>query len=115
MMADFVQSYRAKFGRYPSDWAVMSYDGVYALKQGVERAGGIDSDAVKDAMRGLTVETTRGRLFFRPIDNQLSSSAYFGRVADDPRYPFPIYADLQELKGPDVWRPEGEIRAARRQ
>jgi branched-chain amino acid transport system substrate-binding protein len=91
----------------------MSYDGVYALKQGIEKAGSIEPAKVKTAMPGMTIETTRGRLFFRQIDNQLSCSAYFGRVADDPRYPFPIYHDLLELKGTEIWRTEAEIRAAR--
>jgi len=114
MMARFVEAYRAKFAQYPSDWAVMSYDGVYALKQGIEKAGTTEPEKVKDAMRGLRIETTRGHLFFREIDNQLSASAYFGRVGDDRRYPFPILVDLTELKGPDIWRPEAEILAARR-
>lgn len=113
MMAAFVAAYRAKFERYPSDWAVMSYDGVHALRQGVEAAGSIDPERVKDALSGLTIETTRGSLFFRAIDNQLSASAYFGRIGDDPRYPFPVYTELLELKGPDIWRPEAEILAAR--
>lgn len=115
MMAKFVETYRARYDRYPSDWAVMSHDGVHALRQGIEQAGSIDTETVKDAMKGMTVETTRGRLYFRDIDNQLSVSAYFGRVADDSAYDFPIYADLTELKAPDIWRPEAEILAARGQ
>ncbi len=114
MMAEFVRNYKDKFGRYPSDWAVMAYDGVYALKQGIEKAGSIDTETVKNAMKGMTIDTTRGRLFFREIDNQLSCSTYFGQVADDPNYPFPIYHDLLELKAPDNWRPEAEIIAARK-
>ena len=114
MMADFGNNYLSNFYRYPTDWAVMSYDGVYALKQGIEKAGSVETEKVKDAMKGLTINTTRGRLFFREIDNQLSASAYFGRVADDPDYAFPIYADLVEFKGPEIWRPEKEILAARR-
>ncbi|MGD2097164.1 MAG: ABC transporter substrate-binding protein [Desulfobacterales bacterium] len=113
MMRRLVEAYQAKHDRYPTDWAVMSYDGVYALKQGIEKAGSIEPAKVKTAMPGMTIETTRGRLFFRQIDNQLSCSAYFGRVADDPRYPFPIYHDLLELKGTEIWRTEAEIRAAR--
>jgi branched-chain amino acid transport system substrate-binding protein len=113
MMAKLVDTYKAKFDKYPSDWTVMAYDGVYALKQGIEKAGSIDTETIKDAMKGMTVDTTRGRLFFREIDNQLSCSTYFGRVADDPKYPFPIYHDLLVLKAPDNWRPEAEIRAAR--
>jgi branched-chain amino acid transport system substrate-binding protein len=113
MMRRFVDAYRAKFDRYPSDWAVMSYDGVQVLQQGVDLAGILDSDAVKDALRGAAVDTCRGRLFFRKIDNQLSCSAYFGRIADQPAYPFPVYTDLLELEGPTIWRPEAEILAAR--
>jgi branched-chain amino acid transport system substrate-binding protein len=113
MMAGFVENYRARHDRYPTDWAVMSYDGVYALKQGIEKAGTIATDRVKEAMKGLPIDTTRGRLYFREIDNQLNSSAYFGRVADDPQYPFPIYHDLLELYGGDIWRPESEIFSAR--
>ena len=114
MMIQFVDAYKTKYNRYPTDWAVMSYDGVYALKQGIEEAGSIDSETVRNAMKGLSINTTRGQLTFREIDNQLSCSAYFGRVADDPQYPMPIYEDLLELKGPDIWRSEEEILAARR-
>ena len=114
MMADFVKNFKAKYDRYPSDWAVMEYDAVYALKQGIEKAGTIDTEKVKDALKGATISTTRGKLFFRPIDNQLSCSSYMGVVADDPKYPFPIYHDLVEVKGPDSWRPEAEIIAARK-
>jgi hypothetical protein len=35
-------------------------------------------------------------------------------VADDPKYPFPIYHDLVEVKGPDSWAPEAEIIEARK-
>jgi len=114
MMANFVKNFRAKYDRYPSDWAVMEYDAVYALKQGIEKAKSIDTEKVKDAMKGMTIDTTRGRLFFREIDNQLSCSSYLGVVADDPNYPFPIYHDGVEVKGPDSWAPEAEIIEARK-
>ncbi|MCP4361565.1 MAG: ABC transporter substrate-binding protein [Chloroflexi bacterium] len=113
-MDEFVKSYRAKFDRYPSDWAVLLYDAVHILRQGIEKANNTHIENVKDAMRGMTVKTTRGELYFRKIDNQLSCSAYFGRMSDDPGYIFPIYHDLQEFKGPDIWRSEEEIKAARR-
>ena len=113
MMADFVKNYKQKYDRYPTDWAVMSYDGVYALKQGIEKSGSIEIEKIKNAMHGMAIDTTRGRLSFRKIDNQLGCSAYFGRVADDPKYPIPVYHDLLEIKGPEIWRPEAEITAAR--
>ena len=115
MMTGFVKNYKTRYDLYPTDWAVMSYDGVYALKQGIEKAGSIDIENVKNAMQGMTIDTTRGRLSFRKIDNQLGCSAYFGRVADDPQYPIPIYHDLLVIKGSEIWRPEAEIKAARAQ
>lgn len=113
MMANFVKNYRAKYNKYPSDWAVMGYDAVYALKQGTEKANSIDTEKVKDAMKGMTVDITRGKLQFRTIDNQLRCSSYVGVVADDAKYPFPILKDLIEVKGIDSERPEAEIIAAR--
>jgi branched-chain amino acid transport system substrate-binding protein len=114
MMVNFVKNYRAKYKKYPSDWAVMGYDAVYSLKQGIEKAKTIDTDKVKDAMKGLTVDLTRGKLRFRPIDNQLSCSSYVGVVGDDPKYPFPILKDVIEVKGAESERPEAEIVAARK-
>lgn len=113
LMAAFVASYRHRYGRYPSDWAVLGYDAVQVLEQGATRAGRIETEQIRNAMQGMTVNTTRGQLFFRKIDNQLSCSVYFGRVADDPGYPFPIYHDLIEVKAPRNWRPEKEIMDAR--
>lgn len=113
MMANFVKNFRAKYNRYPSDWAVMEYDAVYVLKQGIEKAGSIDTEKVRVALKGATVNTCRGQLFFRAIDNMLSCSSYIGVVADDPNYPFPVYHDVVEVTGEESWRPESEIIAAR--
>ena len=112
-MSRFVQAYRAKFDRYPTDWAVLLYDAVHILKQGIEKAQNTDIEKVKTALKGSVVDTTRGRFSFREIDNQLSCSVYFGKIADDNRYPFPIYHDLKEFKGADIWRSASEIKAAR--
>ncbi len=114
MMANFVKAYQAKYNKYPSDWAVMGYDAVYALSQGCAKAKSIDSDKVKDTMKGMTVDLTRGKLQFRPLDNQLRCSSYVGVVGDDAKYPFPILKELIEIKGIDSERPEAEIVAARK-
>ena len=113
MMANFVKNYRAKYNQYPSDWAVMEYDAVYVLKQGIEKAKSIDVEKVKNALKGMTVNTTRGKLYFRKIDNMLNCQSYIGIIADDPKYPFPIYKDLLIVTGEESWRPESEIPAVR--
>jgi len=113
VMVKFVEAYKSKFGRYPTDWAVLLYDAVHVLRQGIEKAGSLETEQVKNDLKGSAVDTTRGRFYFRDIDNQLSCSAYFGRVADDDRFSFPIYHELREFKASEIWRPEDEIKAAR--
>jgi branched-chain amino acid transport system substrate-binding protein len=113
MMANFVKNYQAKYGEYPSDWAVMGYDAVYALKQGIEKARSIDTEKVSKAMSGMNINTCRGQLSFRKIDNQLNCPSYLGVVGDDPKYPFPILKDLLVFSGTDSSRPEAEILDAR--
>ena len=46
---------------------------------------------------------------------RIAGDDYFGRVADDPGFSFPIYHDLLEFNAADIWRPEAEIKAARSQ
>jgi ABC-type branched-subunit amino acid transport system substrate-binding protein len=87
---------------------------VYALKQGIDKAKSIDTEKVKDALKGMKVKTTRGEFSFRKIDNQLGCPSYLGTVADDPKYPFPIYHDVIIISGPESERPEAEIIAARK-
>ena len=114
MMQDFIKNYKAKYGNYPSDWAVMEYDAVYALNQGIEKAGSIDSEKVKDVMKGMTIDTARGTFTFRKIDNQLNCPSYLGTVADSADYSFPIYKDTVIVSGEESWRPEAEIIEARK-
>ncbi|MBW2630975.1 MAG: ABC transporter substrate-binding protein [Deltaproteobacteria bacterium] len=113
-MSNFVENFKARYGRYPSDWAVLEYDALYALKQGIDAADSIESKKVKDAMRGLTIKTTRGSLTFREIDNQLDCPSYVGMLGRDPQYPFPVYQNMIIVKGSESWRPEEEIREFRR-
>jgi branched-chain amino acid transport system substrate-binding protein len=114
MMARMVANYRAKYNDlYPTDFSVMHYDAVYALKQAIEKAGSIDTEKVREALTGSEVETTRGKLYFRKIDNQLNAPVYVGRIADHPDYPFPISVDVVKFPGEQTWRPEAEVEALR--
>lgn len=109
IMKDFVDSYKASFAHYPSDWAVLEYDAVYALKQGIEAANSLDNSKISKAMSTLQIKTTRGDLKFRPIDNQLNCPSYFGVIADSKEYNFPIFDDLQLISAEESMRSEKEI------
>ena len=110
LMQKYIKMHRAKHGdeAYPTDWACMHYDAIYGLEQGINKAGSIETEAVKAALKGATLDTCRGQATFRECNNQLNIPAgYVGEVKDHPDYPFPIY-DLESMivvKAEEVWVP----------
>ncbi|NOR67083.1 MAG: ABC transporter substrate-binding protein [Woeseiaceae bacterium] len=112
IMQKYVKMYQEKFGKddYPDDFACMYFDALNGLDQGITKAGSINSDAVKAALRGATIDTCRGKLTFRDCNNQLDAPSYVGEVVDTADYPFPIF-DLKTLvavQGHEVWIPTCE-------
>lgn len=114
MMQRFVAGYRARYGRLPSDWAVMCYDSVQALRQAAARAGSIDPARMRTALLDLELDTCRGRLLMRALDRQLACPSYLGTVGDDPAWPFPVLRDLMVIPGAECMRSEDEVRELRR-
>ena len=113
LMQKYIKMHRAKYGdyEYPDDWACMHYDAIYGLQQGAEKAGTIETEAVKAALKGASIDTCRGRHAFRECNNQLDIPAgYVGEVADSPDYPFPIYNrdTMVIVKADEVWVPTCE-------
>jgi branched-chain amino acid transport system substrate-binding protein len=112
IMQKYVKMYQEKFGKddYPDDFACMYFDALNGLDQGTTKAGSTNSDAVKAALRGGTIDTCRGKLTFRDCNNQLDAPSYVGEVVDTADYPFPIF-DLKTLvavQGHEVWIPTCE-------
>lgn len=91
VMRKYIKMYRDAEGVYPTDMSCMNFDVVYGLEQAVRKAGTIETEAVKNALKGATLETGRGKRTFRVCDNQLNVPTYIGAVADDPEFDFPIY------------------------
>jgi branched-chain amino acid transport system substrate-binding protein len=109
LMKKYVDLYQAQFGKedYPDDFACMYFDSLNGLDQAVTKAGTIETEAVRKAMTGATLDTCRGKLTFRDCNNQLDCASYLGEVVDVPEYPFPIF-DLKTLivvEGRDIWLP----------
>jgi branched-chain amino acid transport system substrate-binding protein len=109
MMKKYVELYQAKFGQedYPDDFACMYFDSLNGLDQAITKAGTIETEAVRKAMTGATLDTCRGKLTFRDCNNQLDCASYLGEVVDVPEYPFPIFnpKTLIVVEGRDVWLP----------
>jgi branched-chain amino acid transport system substrate-binding protein len=113
-MNSFVQKYKARTGEYPSAWAVMAYDGLMALKSGIEKAGSFDTEKVIGALEGLQWDSLRGPLRFRASDHLTNAGIYFGTPGKDPHFPFPVLQNMTYLPGQEVWPSEEEIKSRRK-
>ncbi len=112
-MDKFVKSYRARYDDYPADWAVMGYEGMQVLAQGMEKAGSTDSDAVVKAIESLTYEGLTGTITFRNEDHQGNVPSFIGRTTDSRQYPFKVLTGVRAVSAEQVWPTMEEIRTAR--
>ncbi len=82
---EFVAAYKAKFGedRVTSDPAEAAYDAVYMWKAACEKAGSFDTDAVREALDGLSIEAPEGTITVNGENQHISKPVRIGQVADD--------------------------------
>ena len=50
IVQNFVKSFNTKYGEDPELYAVTYYSAIYLLKDAIERAGSLDSAAIRDAL-----------------------------------------------------------------
>src|SRR6202049_444548 len=65
----FVNSFRAKYGNFPSYCGYTAYDEVYYLADAFKRAGSTDSDKLVDALEKTDYVGTIGRIQFKGKDS----------------------------------------------
>jgi branched-chain amino acid transport system substrate-binding protein len=71
----FVQAYQKKYGLEPEGYGTSSsYMAVYVLKDAIERAGSLDSDAVIAALEKTDMEGVYGKIKFNPKNHQVVPS-----------------------------------------
>jgi len=71
----FVEAYQKKYGLEPEGYGTSSsYMGVYVLKDAIERAGSLDSDAVVAALEKTDLMGVYGRIKFDPKSHQVIPS-----------------------------------------
>jgi len=60
----FVANYTAMFGNDPGTYATLCYDTIYLLKAAIEKAGTLETQAVHDAVQGITFDGLSGTIRF---------------------------------------------------
>lgn len=112
-MADFNERFFAEYEEYPSDWAIMIYDSVFALAAAAEAAETTDGDAVAAALDDLTFTALRGELTIRACDHMANVGEYVGISTQDSEFGIPIMTDVTFVPAEDVWDSCEDIEAMR--
>ena len=114
-VTEFVDKYFDATGEFPVVGSILGYNSMYALKAAIEKAGTTETEAVVDALAGLTWSTPTGDTTIRALDHQANPTIWVGASAQSDDFPFPILTDLVPVPGSDVMLSEAEVLARRAQ
>ena len=82
--------------QYASGWSIVGYQTIYALSEGIQKAGNTKSDNVSKAMIGMEFDTPVGKRTFSQKSHETFAPEYWGVMVKDPKYPFAT------IKGPEM-------------
>ncbi|MDR5653769.1 ABC transporter substrate-binding protein [Ruixingdingia sedimenti] len=113
-LAAFIDSYRAAYNEYPTDWAINGYDAMKFYAEAVEKAGTTGADAVMKVVHETAFDGLRGKaLKTRAFDGQMNVPAYVGEVNFDPAFPFPTMKNVEIFAGDSLMFSEEVIQSMR--
>ncbi len=78
---DFVDAYSAEHDTNPGLGSLVGYMTAQSIATAIEQAGSTETDAIRDAFKGLEVETPVGTITYREIDHQSTMGAFVGTTA----------------------------------
>ena len=94
--------------------AASGYTAVYAMKKAIEKAGGMNTEKVINALEGLVVDSPVGKLKIRACDHQAMWPFWVGQVFITKEYPWPHITKPVLLDPNKGYRTCAEIAAARK-
>ena len=83
-MQSFVSQYKAAYGTYPNEFAIIGYTAMQGWEQAVRQAKSFAADKVAAALAGATVPTIRGPVTIRACDHQAEVPEDTGTIASTP-------------------------------
>ena len=71
----FVDSYKAKYNKEPDAFAALSYDTSKILVKAIEKANSTEGPAIKDALKGMELQSVTGDIKFGEDRSAIKSAA----------------------------------------
>jgi branched-chain amino acid transport system substrate-binding protein len=83
--------------QYASGWSIVGYQTIYALAEGIKKAGNTKSDDVSKAMAGMTWDTPVGKRTFSVKSHETFAPEYWGTMAKNANFPFATMKEPEML------------------
>ena len=83
--------------KYASGWSVVGYQSIFALAEGIKKAGDTKSDDVSKALEGLSFPTPVGERTFSVKSHETFAPEFWGVMVKDAHYPFAIIKNPEML------------------
>jgi branched-chain amino acid transport system substrate-binding protein len=83
--------------KYASGWSIVAYQSIYALADGIKKAGDTKSDDVAKALLGMTFDTPVGKRTFSAKSHETFAPEYWGIMVKEPAYPFAVMQNPELL------------------
>jgi branched-chain amino acid transport system substrate-binding protein len=108
----FVDAYRAKFNDTPRLGSLLGYMIVHMIRDTIERAGSVETEAMIKALEDAKFDTVVGPVTMRGIDNQGTMGAWVGKLT--LKGATGTMKDWKYHDGAAFMHPEAEVKAARK-
>jgi branched-chain amino acid transport system substrate-binding protein len=83
--------------KYASGWSIVAYQSIYALADGIKKAGDTKSDDVAKALLGMTFDTPVGKRTFSAKSHETFAPEYWGVMVREGAYPFAVMQNPELL------------------
>ncbi|HYZ39942.1 MAG TPA: ABC transporter substrate-binding protein [Stellaceae bacterium] len=83
--------------KYASGWSIVGYQSIYALADGIKKAGDTKSDDVAKALLGMTFDTPVGKRTFSAKSHETFAPEYWGVMVKEAAYPFAVMQNPELL------------------
>lgn len=109
--AKFREAYMARFDDYPRMGSVVGYASILSIAAAIEKAGSLETDAIREAFKRLEIQTPIGPAVFRESDQQATLGTFVGTLTVEQGMPRMV--DWRYVDGADHL-PSAEVAATLR-
>jgi branched-chain amino acid transport system substrate-binding protein len=109
----FVETFKAKNGKEPDDWAVLAYDGLMFYAEVVKAAKSAKAEDVLKAVASVTYDGLRGSMTVRGLDGQMAAPSFIGPVVKDAGFAYMTMKDATRVDASKTLPSEDLVKASR--